>query len=56
MTWTKSYPSGAWQVTDDRLHALSPTAMRTMTYYGYNLKDARAAHAEHIRNLKAGKR
>lgn len=49
-TWTRIFPSGAWQVCDERTYVLGQS--RWTTYYGYSKRDAMRAHAEYVRSLK----
>jgi hypothetical protein len=55
MTWVKLFPSGAWQVRDDRL-PIKIAPMGRMTYFGYTLREAKAAHAHVIREARRGTR
>lgn len=51
--WTKLWPSGAWQVRDERLSTLGAPAGDTMTYFCYDtMREIHMAHAQYVRELK----
>lgn len=53
-TWEKLFPSGAWQVRDDRL-PLKIAPMGRMTYFGYTLREATSAHVQLIREARCAR-